>query len=251
MASASAVTAVIVPTTVSTNASLPAEARKRRRTIMRQNKDGSVESKWQKSLCSPPDAIPSSSPNSLGGVSLLNAALVIPGPSEFSHAKEKAPQKRYEPSIPMSKEEAAEWRREQRRKRNRESAAASRQKTRDRISQLEDVVSNMQRRFEAVAKRLRQYEPDFELTCVTPSPPSSPGGRMLPSSMEHRKISEDLTPQEEYKDHRHSNIIEDKFRPAVSPYPDIDSSGDSIISRPMTEEGVEGLIALATSCTRM
>ena len=42
----------------------------------------------------------------------------------------KKPQMKYEPQVPMSKEETAAWRREQRRKRNRESAAASRQRHR-------------------------------------------------------------------------------------------------------------------------
>ena len=52
-------------------------------------------------------------------------------------SKKKKPQMKYDPDIPMTKEEAAVWRREQRRKRNRESAAASRQRQRDRIAELE------------------------------------------------------------------------------------------------------------------
>uniref|UniRef100_A0A7S1B567 BZIP domain-containing protein n=1 Tax=Corethron hystrix TaxID=216773 RepID=A0A7S1B567_9STRA len=68
---------------------------------------------------------------------------------------------RYDPDVPMSKEEAAEWRREQRRVRNRESAAASRQKTRDRIAELEAVVSDIKSKYESALARLRIYEPGF------------------------------------------------------------------------------------------
>eukprot|EP00559_Dactyliosolen_fragilissimus_P004677 CAMPEP_0184860068 /NCGR_PEP_ID=MMETSP0580-20130426/5022_1 /TAXON_ID=1118495 /ORGANISM="Dactyliosolen fragilissimus" /LENGTH=171 /DNA_ID=CAMNT_0027357025 /DNA_START=27 /DNA_END=539 /DNA_ORIENTATION=- len=56
--------------------------------------------------------------------------------------KKKQVQKRYDPDVPMSKEEEQAWRREQRRKRNRESAAASRQKQRDRIFELEAEVDD-------------------------------------------------------------------------------------------------------------
>jgi len=47
----------------------------------------------------------------------------------------------------MSKEEASAWRRKQRRLRNRESAAASRQKTRDRINELEKELDEWKSRF--------------------------------------------------------------------------------------------------------
>ena len=73
-------------------------------------------------------------------------------------AAAKKPQNKYEPDVPMTKEEAAAWRREQRRKRNRESAAASRQRQRDRISELEKEVEEWKAKFSSVMERLRVLE---------------------------------------------------------------------------------------------
>lgn len=78
--------------------------------------------------------------------------------STKSTIKPKRPQMRYEPDVPMSKEETAAWRREQRRKRNRESAAASRQRQRDRITELEAEVDDWKEKFEAAVGRLRKLE---------------------------------------------------------------------------------------------
>ena len=47
---------------------------------------------------------------------------------------------------------------EERRKRNRESAAASRQKTRDRISELEDEVTLWKSKFDDAAQRIAKLE---------------------------------------------------------------------------------------------
>jgi len=58
----------------------------------------------------------------------------------------------------MTKEEASAWRKEERRKRNRESAAASRQKTRDRISELEDEVTLWKSKFDEAAQRIANLE---------------------------------------------------------------------------------------------
>lgn len=83
----------------------------------------------------------------------------------------KKPQMRYEPSVPMTKEQAAAWRREQRRKRNRESAAASRQRQRDRISELEKEVMDWKDKFQSAMDRLNQLEALMgqELTKYEPS----------------------------------------------------------------------------------
>lgn len=70
----------------------------------------------------------------------------------------KKPQMRYEPSVPMTKEQAAAWRREQRRKRNRESAAASRQRQRDRISELEQEIMEWKDKFQSAVDRLNKLE---------------------------------------------------------------------------------------------
>lgn len=105
-----------------------------------------------------------------------------PEGTSSSKSRRGVVQIRYDPDVPMSKEEAAEWRREQRRVRNRESAAASRQKTRDRISELEGVVAGIQAKYEAALIRLRKYEPDATFQnlsdpvgrCNSVSPTSAP-----------------------------------------------------------------------------
>lgn len=67
-------------------------------------------------------------------------------------------QNRYEPEVPMTKEQAAEWRREARRKRNRESAAASRNKIRNRINELEDEVQDWKDKYSSLLDRIDQLE---------------------------------------------------------------------------------------------
>lgn len=66
-------------------------------------------------------------------------------------------QVRYDPEVPMTKEEAAAWRKEQRKVRNRESAAASRQKTRDRIEELEAEVEAIKAKYAAATARLAVF----------------------------------------------------------------------------------------------
>ena len=58
----------------------------------------------------------------------------------------------------MSKNELAAWRKEARRVRNRESAAASRQKTRQRIEELEAQVGALQGRYDAEVQRIQELE---------------------------------------------------------------------------------------------
>ena len=92
--------------------------------------------------------------------------------------KKKKPQNKYEPDVPMTKEEAAVWRREQRRKRNRDSAAASRQRQRDRIVELEAELGEWKAKFSAVMDRLNAAE---VARGIVPSAPSD-----LPISEEIR-----------------------------------------------------------------
>lgn len=107
--------------------------------------------------------------------------------------KGKKPQMKYDPDVPMTKEEAAVWRREQRRKRNRESAAASRQRQRDRICELEVELDGWKDKFDSIMARIKQLEdasgksasdymsPEQSQTLIEVttskfvSPPSSPG----------------------------------------------------------------------------
>mmetsp|Transcript_12449 Transcript_12449/g.26361 ORF Transcript_12449/g.26361 Transcript_12449/m.26361 type:complete len:364 (+) Transcript_12449:114-1205(+) len=70
----------------------------------------------------------------------------------------KKPQMKYDPDVPMSKEDAAAWRREQRRKRNRESAALSRQRQRDRIGDLEVEVDEWKSKVETIMERIKRLE---------------------------------------------------------------------------------------------
>jgi hypothetical protein len=87
----------------------------------------------------------------------------------------------------MSKEEASAWRRKQRRLRNRESAAASRQKTRDRISELEDELDEWKSRFEALENQIKAsgLTPCVRAPVEADFLPDSNGNANCPSSSTH------------------------------------------------------------------
>lgn len=72
-------------------------------------------------------------------------------------AKRKT-QIRYDPEIPMDKDQLASWRREARRVRNRESAAASRQRIRNRIDELEDEVGQWKTKYQQAMERLASLQ---------------------------------------------------------------------------------------------
>jgi hypothetical protein len=86
----------------------------------------------------------------------------------------KKPQMKYDPDVPMSKEEAAAWRREQRRKRNRESAALSRQRQRDRIGDLEVEVEDWKNKVESIMERIKSLEEASGIDSSTLVPETSP-----------------------------------------------------------------------------
>ncbi len=67
-------------------------------------------------------------------------------------------QSRYEPGVPMTREELKAWRKEARRVRNRESAAASRQKNRERITELEVEVDLIKSKYAAALKLIIDIE---------------------------------------------------------------------------------------------
>lgn len=67
-------------------------------------------------------------------------------------------QARYVPAVKMTKEELTMWRKEARRVRNRESAAASRQKTQKRITELEDEVGAITKKYHAALRRIEELE---------------------------------------------------------------------------------------------
>ena len=72
--------------------------------------------------------------------------------------RSKKTQIRYDPSIPMEKEQLAAWRREARRVRNRESAAASRQRIRGRITELEDEINDWKQKYHDALQKLSQFQ---------------------------------------------------------------------------------------------
>jgi hypothetical protein len=90
----------------------------------------------------------------------LSKSPVAIGRSKAGSAKNiaKKPQKKYDPDIPMSRDEAAAWRREQRKKRNRESAAASRQRQRDRIEELELEIQEWKARYAGILAQVIELE---------------------------------------------------------------------------------------------
>ena len=123
-----------------------AEARKRRREILAS----------QRLLT--PDAAISSLEDVTHVADMPSKRRKVTDDSSFDGKPSKKPQMKYDPDEPMSKEEAAAWRREQRRKRNRESAAASRQRQRDRICELEIELEEWKNKFDDVMKRIGQLE---------------------------------------------------------------------------------------------
>jgi hypothetical protein len=87
----------------------------------------------------------------------------------------KKTQIRYDPDVPMNKEQLAAWRREARRVRNRESAAASRQRIRNRIQELEEEVGQWKQKYSHAIQRLEALEATIAASNSTCSqkPPSS------------------------------------------------------------------------------
>jgi bZIP transcription factor len=88
-----------------------------------------------------------------------------------TECKQVRKQARYEPKAgtSLTKSELSVWRREARRVRNRESAAASRQKTRERIDELEGEVSSLQNKYNMALQYLLQRERvDGTALCFVP-----------------------------------------------------------------------------------
>jgi chromosome segregation ATPase len=161
----------------------PAEARKRRKEIIQSQRsegDGSTAeaaavAKGTKGKAKaaastekkPPkkrkvtadDDVPKTSGKAtkIAAASSASVASATSDTESMSDGKKKT-QIRYDPEVPMSKEQLAAWRREARRVRNRESAAASRQRIRNRISELEDEVSEWKSKYGQAMQRLEALE---------------------------------------------------------------------------------------------
>lgn len=105
-------------------------------------------------------------------------------------------QSRYEPGVPMTKEELQKWRKAARRVRNRESAAASRAKTRDRIAELEAQVSELQSLLLEAKARIAELEEEKgprSSPLPTVSPISSPKSSSLVTHLDqHAPLTPDV-----------------------------------------------------------
>ena len=109
------------------------------------------------------------------------------GESVTKKRKTKRTQIRYDPDVPMSKEQLAAWRREARRVRNRESAAASRQRIRNRITELETEVDEYKSKYHAALERLKELEhqqanQNGAADGTAPLPQAAAEGKMAESS---------------------------------------------------------------------
>jgi len=120
----------------------PAEARKRRKEIMQSLRAEGEEIKAEEQ------------PTAAEGEALPPKKRKI----SKKESADKKTQVRYDPEVPMDKEQLAAWRKEARRVRNRESAAASRQRIRDRITELEGEVGQWKQKYAMAMERLEQLE---------------------------------------------------------------------------------------------
>jgi bZIP transcription factor len=127
----------------------PAEARKRRKAI--------IDSQRMES-----DATEADEHSDSAAPSTETAAAAKKRKAEEKENKKKA-QIRYDPEVPMNKDQLASWRREARRVRNRESAAASRAKIRSRITELEEEVDGWKDKYSQAIDRLQHLE-EFALS---------------------------------------------------------------------------------------
>lgn len=139
----------------------PAEARKRRKEIIQSQRSEN------EATSSNSDNLAAAAKAAHAAAAAAEAALEKKPPKKRKVLKEeddsgddskKKTQIRYDPDVPMSKEQLASWRREARRVRNRESAAASRQRIRNRISELEDEVGDWKAKYSQAMARLHAME---------------------------------------------------------------------------------------------
>jgi len=139
-------------------------ARKRRREIRLSQRIGNQSTTTTSQIAFPDMAVSTSEPATKkprNESSSTTISTVKPSPTTviiMTTAKKKKPQMKYDPDVPMTKEEAAIWRREQRRKRNRESAAASRQRQRDRIAELEVELDDWKTKYEEILRKISAAE---------------------------------------------------------------------------------------------
>jgi hypothetical protein len=127
----------------------PAEARKRRKEIMQSLRADGEETngKTAEQPATSDDALPPKK---------RKVARKESAKETEEHSKKT--QVRYDPEVPMDKDQLAAWRKEARRVRNRESAAASRQRIRDRITELEGEIGQWKQKYAMAMERLERLE---------------------------------------------------------------------------------------------
>jgi hypothetical protein len=133
----------------------PAEARKRRKAIITSQRQESESN--EQHAAAQPSASASASDASVEDNNDSSRA-TKKRDIDTSEETDKKTQIRYDPEVPMSKEQLAVWRREARRVRNRESAAASRQRIRSRITELEEEIDGWKSKYSQAMARLEQLK---------------------------------------------------------------------------------------------
>lgn len=138
-----------------------AEARKRRKEIIQSQRgetevSATTKSEEPKDTASKPEKKPPKKRKFDEAKSKAAAAAAAAAAAEAEEKKKT--QIRYDPEVPMDKEQLAAWRREARRVRNRESAAASRQRIRNRINELEDEVGQWKSKYTQAMERLSSLQ---------------------------------------------------------------------------------------------
>ena len=135
----------------------PAEARKRRKEIMQSQRSENEGAASNNAAATADNAATAPAAGATGEKKPPKKRKVDAKKGDDGQSKKKT-QIRYDPDVPMNKEQLAAWRREARRVRNRESAAASRQRIRNRISELEDEVGQWKTKYAQAMERLQAIE---------------------------------------------------------------------------------------------
>jgi len=163
-----------------------------------------------------------------------SAAITVATTKKTTSSKKKTttkkPQMKYDPEVPMSKEEAAAWRREQRRKRNRESAALSRQRQRDRIGDLEVEVEEWKNKVESIMERIKSLEQASGIDSSTLVPETIPQESEIDQSPEFEVI-------------RHTENNQSTFvSPPSSPHPEHQPLYEEPEASPITSSSAKTVV---------
>lgn len=163
-----------------------------------------------------------------------SAAITVATTKKTTSSKKKTttkkPQMKYDPDVPMSKEEAAAWRREQRRKRNRESAALSRQRQRDRIGDLEVEVEEWKNKVESIMERIKSLEQASGIDSSTLVPETIPQESEIDQSPEFEVI--------QHTENNQSTFVS----PPSSPHPEHQPLHEEPEASPITSSSAKTVV---------